>query len=61
MTVLPRGPSRGKIYTQQSLGCGQSGDQIFLTYEALTQRDTTLGNKQYQLPFEHFLINVYIL
>ncbi|RZC37039.1 DUF1973, CLCA N, Activator LAG-3 and/or VWA 2 domain containing protein, partial [Asbolus verrucosus] len=43
VTVLPRGPTRGRIYTQQSLGCGQPGDQIYVTYESLMQRDATLA------------------
>lgn len=43
VTVLPRGPSRGRIYTQQSLGCGEPGDQIYLSYESLMQRDLTIA------------------
>lgn len=43
ITVLPQGPARGQVWTQQSLGCGQSGDQIYLAYEKLRTRDDTLG------------------
>lgn len=43
ITVLPEGPNRGRIWTQQSLGCGQPGDQIYMGYEGLKGRDDTLG------------------
>ncbi|EFA08980.2 calcium-activated chloride channel regulator 4 [Tribolium castaneum] len=43
VTVLPRGPARGRVYTQQSLGCGEPGDQIYLAYESLMQRDASLA------------------
>ncbi|XP_050298219.1 calcium-activated chloride channel regulator 4-like [Anthonomus grandis grandis] len=42
ITVLPADPIRGSIYTQQSLGCGQPGDQIYLSYETLQRKDATL-------------------
>lgn len=42
VTVLPSGPIRGDIYTQQSLGCGQQGDQIYLNYETLLARNQIL-------------------
>ncbi|KAJ8953960.1 hypothetical protein NQ318_019203 [Aromia moschata] len=43
VTVLPGSPARGKIWTQQSLGCGQPGDQIYLGYEELIKKDATLA------------------
>ncbi|KAJ8927304.1 hypothetical protein NQ314_020254, partial [Rhamnusium bicolor] len=43
VTVLPSDPARGEIWTQQSLGCGQPGDQIYLGYESLLTRDNTLA------------------
>ncbi|KAL1497887.1 hypothetical protein ABEB36_008773 [Hypothenemus hampei] len=43
ITVLPSDPIRGNIYTQQSLGCGQPGDQIFLGYESLQRKSPTLA------------------
>ncbi|KAJ8982853.1 hypothetical protein NQ317_002260 [Molorchus minor] len=43
VTVLPSSPARGKIWTQQSLGCGQSGDQIYLGYQGLLAKDNTLA------------------
>ncbi|KAF5285903.1 hypothetical protein FQA39_LY04364 [Lamprigera yunnana] len=42
VTILPK-DSRGKIWTQQSAGCGQSGDQIYLGYESLLKADITLS------------------
>lgn len=47
ITVLPQGPARGHLWTQQSLGCGQPGDQIYLAYEKLRTRDDTLGNAKH--------------
>ncbi|XP_044252912.1 calcium-activated chloride channel regulator 4-like [Tribolium madens] len=43
VTVLPRGPARGRVFTQQSLGCGEPGDQIYLAYESLMQRDASVA------------------
>ncbi|CAH0563965.1 unnamed protein product [Brassicogethes aeneus] len=43
VTVGPSVAPRERIWTQQSLGCGQPGDQIYLGYETLLQRDNTLG------------------
>lgn len=43
VTVLPQGPARGHLWTQQSLGCGQPGDQIYLAFEKLRARDDTLA------------------
>ncbi|XP_060522647.1 calcium-activated chloride channel regulator 1-like isoform X2 [Cylas formicarius] len=43
ITVLPSNPLIGKIYTQQSLGCGQPGDQIYLSYSSLQETDNTLS------------------
>ncbi|XP_066158992.1 calcium-activated chloride channel regulator 4-like [Euwallacea fornicatus] len=42
ITVLPSDPIRGNLFTQQSLGCGQPGDQIYLSYESLQVASTTL-------------------
>ncbi|XP_030763099.1 calcium-activated chloride channel regulator 1-like [Sitophilus oryzae] len=43
ITVLPSGPVHGDMYTQQSLGCGQPGDQIFLNYATLHYKNPTLA------------------
>lgn len=43
ITILPQGPTRGRIWTQQSAGCGQPGDQIYLGFETLLDRDDTLA------------------
>ncbi|XP_025837088.1 calcium-activated chloride channel regulator 4 isoform X1 [Agrilus planipennis] len=43
VTILPREPTRGRIWTQQSAGCGQPGDQIYFGYESLLGRDDSLG------------------
>ncbi|CAH1107269.1 unnamed protein product [Psylliodes chrysocephalus] len=45
ITVLPNDPVRGSIWTQQSLGCGQPGDQIYLGYEELLKKNNNLGRK----------------
>lgn len=50
ITVLPQGPARGHIWTQQSLGCEQPGDQIYLAYEKLRSRDNILGTHIFLLP-----------
>ncbi|KAK4874647.1 hypothetical protein RN001_014007 [Aquatica leii] len=42
VTILPK-DMRGKIWTQQSTGCGQSGDQIYFGYEGLLHKDETLA------------------
>lgn len=42
LTVVPSETARGYLWTQQSLGCGQRGDQIYLGYESLQRRDDTL-------------------
>ncbi|CAG9817922.1 unnamed protein product [Phaedon cochleariae] len=43
VTVQPTDPNRGQIWTQQSLGCGQKGDQIFMGYESLLSRNSQLA------------------
>lgn len=43
VTVSPSDPVRGNIWTQQSLGCGQPGDQIYLGYEGLLKNNNNLG------------------
>lgn len=43
MTVLPKTRTRGDLWTQQSLGCGQQGDQIFMAYGNLEKRDDKLA------------------
>ncbi|KAG5876552.1 hypothetical protein JTB14_021458 [Gonioctena quinquepunctata] len=43
ITIHPSDPARGKIWTQQSLGCGQPGDQIYLSYESLISRNDDLA------------------
>ncbi|KAJ8916134.1 hypothetical protein NQ315_004501 [Exocentrus adspersus] len=43
ITVQPTDHARGKIWTQQSLGCGQPGDQIYWGYESLLKKDNTLA------------------
>lgn len=43
ITVVPQGPFRGRAWTQQSIGCGQPADQIYLTYQSLVKKDDTLG------------------
>ncbi|KAL3274718.1 hypothetical protein HHI36_016093 [Cryptolaemus montrouzieri] len=43
ITVLPRNPTRGALWTQQSLGCGQPGDQIYLSFDRLLVPDNKLG------------------
>ncbi|KAF7265700.1 hypothetical protein GWI33_020783 [Rhynchophorus ferrugineus] len=43
ITVVPSGPIHGNLYTQQSLGCGQPGDQIYLNYETLQEKNPTLA------------------
>ncbi|CAG9863807.1 unnamed protein product [Phyllotreta striolata] len=45
VTVLPSDPARGGAWTQQSLGCGQPGDQIYLGFEELLRNDNNLGRK----------------
>ncbi|XP_019760320.1 calcium-activated chloride channel regulator 4 [Dendroctonus ponderosae] len=42
ITVLPSDPIRGNLYTQQTLGCGRPGDQIFLSFESLQHRNPAL-------------------
>ncbi|XP_017782720.1 PREDICTED: calcium-activated chloride channel regulator 4-like [Nicrophorus vespilloides] len=43
VTVQATGPTRGRLWTQQSAGCGMNGDQIYLGYEALEQKDDSLA------------------
>lgn len=43
LTVLPSDLARGKIWTQQSFGCGQPGDQIYIGYEGLLTKANSLG------------------
>lgn len=43
VTILPNDLTRGTIWTQQSAGCGQPGDQIYLAYETLLKKDDTLA------------------
>lgn len=43
ITILPRDPTRGQLWTQQSLGCGQPGDQIYMNFEGLLKTDNKLG------------------
>lgn len=45
ITILPRDPTRGQLWTQQSLGCGQPGDQIYLDFESLMKADNKLGRE----------------
>lgn len=45
VTILPSDPARGDLWTQQSLGCGQQGDQIYLGFERLLKEDNVLGKK----------------
>ncbi|CAG9830737.1 unnamed protein product [Diabrotica balteata] len=45
VSILPSDPARGSIWTQQSLGCGQPGDQIFLGYEGLLRKNNNLGRE----------------
>lgn len=42
VTVLPKTSGREAVWTQQSLGCGQPGDQIYLAYEKLRNKDSAL-------------------
>ncbi|KRT85172.1 hypothetical protein AMK59_1209, partial [Oryctes borbonicus] len=44
ITVHPNDHSRGFLWTQQSAGCEQPGDQIFVGYGALETRDPVLGH-----------------
>ncbi|KAK9888166.1 hypothetical protein WA026_000435 [Henosepilachna vigintioctopunctata] len=46
ITLTSRNPARGALWTQQSLGCGQPGDQIYLAFESLLQPDNKLGEFQ---------------
>ena len=43
VTILPEDGYRGKLWTQQSLGCGRPGDQIYLSYGSLESKDFMLG------------------
>lgn len=43
VTIVPSETARGRLWTQQSLGCGQPGDQIYLGHESLQSRDDALG------------------
>ncbi|GJQ72092.1 hypothetical protein Trydic_g3189 [Trypoxylus dichotomus] len=44
VTVHPNDPSRGFLWTQQSAGCEQSGDQIYMSYGALETKNPVLGH-----------------
>nr|XP_022916415.1 calcium-activated chloride channel regulator 4-like [Onthophagus taurus] len=44
ITILPGDASKGKMWTQQSGGCGKSGDQIYFGYKSLENKDSSLGH-----------------
>ncbi|XP_074040726.1 LOW QUALITY PROTEIN: calcium-activated chloride channel regulator 1 [Leptinotarsa decemlineata] len=43
ITIIPSDSVRGPIWTQQSLGCGQPGDQIYVGYQHLIQSNNDLA------------------
>lgn len=49
ITVLPSDPARGKIWTQQSFGCGRPGDQIYIGFQGLLTKTNALGKKKLYL------------
>lgn len=43
VTVLPPSPIQQKIWTEQSAGCGEQGDQIYISYLSLLQQDNDMS------------------
>ncbi|GLV34560.1 hypothetical protein CBL_09041 [Carabus blaptoides fortunei] len=43
ISIVTRGPSGSRAWTQQSAGCGQPGDQIYITYDSFRSAEPAMS------------------